>query len=56
VTFNVGDIVQFNGHRIGVIVDTRDNINKNGPKVYIIKFFDGYSSIHAFGHFMKRLS
>ncbi len=55
--FKIGDIVQFNGHRIGVIVDMRDNfIDKNKPKVYTIKFFDGYSSIQAFGHFMKRLS
>jgi len=53
---NIGDIVQFNGHRIGVVVGMRDNfIDKNKPKVYIVKFFDG-SSIHAFPNFIKVLS
>jgi len=53
--FKIGDIVQFNGHRIGVVVGMRDNLNKNGPKVCIVKFFDG-SSIHAFPNFIKVLS
>ena len=56
MTFNIGDIVQFNGHRIGVVVGMRDNfIDKNKPKVCIVKFFDG-SSVHAFPNFIKRLS
>ncbi len=51
--FNIGDIVQYNGHRIGYIVGVRE---EDSTKIYIIEMFDRSSDpIYAIPKFMKKV-
>ena len=54
MTFNIGDMVQYNGHRIGYIVGVRE---VDHAKVYIIEMFDGglINPVYAIPKVLKRL-
>ena len=56
MNFKVGDIVQFNQNRTGVIIRISHNLlGKDKPNFYVVKFFDG-SVIHALPNYIKVLS
>jgi len=54
--FQIGDIVQYNGHRIGYIVGVRE---EDHAKIYIIEMFDGdlmpFNPVHAIPKLMKKV-
>jgi|LakMenE18May11ns_1017448.scaffolds.fasta_scaffold6827848_2 hypothetical protein len=54
--FQIGDIVQYNGHRIGYIVGVRE---EDHAKIYIIEMFDGdlmpFNPVYAIPKFMKKV-
>jgi hypothetical protein len=52
--FQIGDIVQYNGNRIGYIVGVRE---EDSTKIYAIEMFDGglINPVYAIPKFMKKV-
>jgi RNA polymerase-interacting CarD/CdnL/TRCF family regulator len=56
--FNIGDMVQYNGHLIGYIIGVRQEDNTK-TKVYVIEMFDGdlmpFNPVYAIPKYMKKV-
>ena len=52
--FQIGDIVQYDGHRIGYIVGVRE---EDSTKIYAIEMFDGgfINPVYAIPKYMKKV-